>query len=191
MTEDTPSFTNDNRWMLSEEDDVFSHDDESDSRRRREEDLYGQRQLHQSDMSLLSANSLKSHNNDSATDPNPSSAFNGGQQRNSRVFYYNDSEVVPYDITTESDEYMPTAGTGGMPPSYYYGTGSAMFSEEDDNEDEEEDFDTMEQSSHSYYRSNSNNNNVGGRRLPPPPSRQLPGISLSRHYGARQINANF
>ncbi|KAI8137807.1 kinase-like domain-containing protein [Fennellomyces sp. T-0311] len=149
MTEDTPSFTNDSRWMLSEDDDMYSHN----------------HQRHPSSMSYTNGSS-KSLNDSNVTDPNPS--FIAEQQGNSSVFYYNESEVVPYDIyTTESDEYMPTAGAA----PYYYGTGSAILSMNGPFGDDAD------------YESDTERSN----NLP----KQAPVIPLSRHYGARQINANF
>ncbi|KAI9276652.1 kinase-like domain-containing protein [Phascolomyces articulosus] len=220
MTEDTPSFTNDSRWMLTEEDETFSHDgdgyyhtnnssgycyqQQQQQHNRRHQNMVEEGR-YQSDMSLLLADSLKSHNNDrsaaAVTNPTNPSTFTGVQQRNSRVYYYNDSEVVPYDITTESDEYMPTAGTRGITPSYYYGTGSAILSADDEHYDDDDygdddDDDEEEETYHHHtdmeqqLNSHSSNNNTSNKKYLLSRQQQFPGISLSRHYGARQINAN-
>ncbi|KAI9497127.1 kinase-like domain-containing protein [Zychaea mexicana] len=190
ITEDTPSFTNDSRWMLTEEDGVSSFEDDDAPHHHYQQQQQQRRQrCHQqsSDMSF-SNDSLKSPNDSTITDPNPS--FTGGQQRNSRVFYYNDSEVVPYDITTESDEYMPTAGTStAAAPSFYYGTGSALLSVDDRLDDEDgNDSDDVEFVDGYDTKTSSPAPRLNNER---PPTSRLPGISLSRHYGARQINANF
>lgn len=141
--------------------------------------------------SSLAASLSKSLQDSNLTDPHPP-ALHEQQANSSSCFWYNDSEVVQYDLAPESDDIIlssvttssSAAAAAALQPTsvfpsargyYYHGAGaSALFSVDEYSEDSGSDYD---------HHPSSTSLKMQQQRL-----KMMPGGGLSRHYGARQIN---
>lgn len=142
--------------------------------------------------SSLAASLSKSLQDSNLTDPHPP-ALHEQQANSSSCFWYNDSEVVQYDLAPESDDIIlssvttsssAAAAAAALQPTsvfpsargyYYHGAGaSALFSVDEYSEDSGSDYD---------HHPSSTSLKMQQQRL-----KMMPGGGLSRHYGARQIN---
>lgn len=139
-----------------------------------------------SSVSSLAASLSKSLQDSNLTDPHPP-ALHEQQANSSSCFWYNDSEVVQYDLASESDDIIlssvttsSAAATPSLQPSsifppargYHYNGGS-LFSVDEYSEDSSSEYD---------HPSSSLRIQQQQQQL-----KMMPG-GLSRHYGARQIN---
>ncbi|KAI7875696.1 kinase-like protein [Lichtheimia hyalospora FSU 10163] len=146
-----------------------------------------------SSVSSLAASLSKSLQDSNLTDPHPP-ALHEQQANSSSCFWYNDSEVVQYDLAPESDIILSSVTTSSsaaaaaaslqpasvFPPArgYYYNGGgaSALFSVDEYSEDSGSDYDPDHSSSLRIQQQQ--------QQLKMMPTAG----GLSRHYGARQIN---